>query len=117
MYNSEGIKFDHVDYVDNQPVLDLIELKKTGIMSILDAQMKMPKADDKTFLIQVNKTHKKNKGYYKPYVKKEGHFIVNHYAGEVIYDVCIIHIFTANNMQDKMVARLLFFCVCVLYLS
>ena len=88
MYNSEGIKFDHVDYVDNQPVLDLIELKKTGIMSILDAQMKMPKADDKTFLIQVNKTHQKNKAYYKPYVKKEGHFIVNHYAGEVVYDVC-----------------------------
>ena len=90
MYRSEGIKFDHVNYVDNQPVLDLIEKKKTGILSVLDAQMKMPKADDSTFLLTVNKVQSKNKAYYKPYVKKQGHFVVNHYAGEVVYDVCTL---------------------------
>ena len=40
MYQSEKIAFDHVTYIDNQPVLDLIELKPKGILPMIDEEVR-----------------------------------------------------------------------------
>jgi hypothetical protein len=37
-YQDERIKFDHVHYIDNQPVLDLIENKPNGILPSIDVR-------------------------------------------------------------------------------
>ncbi|ETO14295.1 Rab GTPase binding protein, partial [Reticulomyxa filosa] len=90
LYRKEGINFDSVNYVDNQPILDLIEKKKTGLLPILDEQTRMPKTNDQTTFQAFCLTHKAT-SHFKPFVKKDGHFVITHYAGEVVYDVtCLI---------------------------
>lgn len=86
LYQFEGIQFDHISYVDNQPVLDLIEGKKTGILKVLDEQCRMPKTTDMTFLEALTNKQRSNPDYYQKHVKMEKCFIVNHYAGRVVYD-------------------------------
>ena len=44
LYTSEGITFDHIPYIDNQPVLDLLESppkEKNGILMMLDEEAKL----------------------------------------------------------------------------
>jgi len=40
-YKSEGIKWSHISYSDNQPLLDLF-LKKMGILALLDEESHFP---------------------------------------------------------------------------
>ncbi|EDQ91661.1 uncharacterized protein MONBRDRAFT_19467 [Monosiga brevicollis MX1] len=94
LYVKESIKFKEVEFVDNQDCIDLIELKGTGILSILDEQSKLPRANDEAFtekLHQVHKDHfrlqlprKSKMAYYKKLRDAEG-FIVRHFAGAVCY--------------------------------
>ncbi|GAB6025528.1 hypothetical protein CHUAL_011260 [Chamberlinius hualienensis] len=40
-YNSEGISWQHVEFVDNQDCLDLIAIKSLNIMALIDEESKM----------------------------------------------------------------------------
>jgi myosin-6 len=94
LYVKESIKFKEVEYVDNQDCIDLIEVAKTGVLSVLDDVSKMPKANDGMFTERLHSTHKnhfrlqlprKSKmAYYKKLRDNEG-FIVRHFAGAVCY--------------------------------
>eukprot|EP00049_Salpingoeca_infusionum_P012421 m.227482 g.227482 ORF g.227482 m.227482 type:complete len:1222 (+) comp15178_c0_seq1:220-3885(+) len=94
LYIKESIKFKEVEYVDNQDCIDLIEIAKTGILSVLDDVSKMPKAADTMFTERLHSTHKdhfrlqlprKSKmAYYKKLRDNEG-FIIRHFAGAVCY--------------------------------
>ena len=66
--------------------LDLIEKKPMGIISILDEQVRFPKASDETILDKLHSTHEKNQKYIKPRTDKNL-FGVQHYAGPILYDV------------------------------
>ena len=50
LYESEGIPFEHIDYKDNQDVLDLLEKKPHGILVLLDDEVAVPKGSDKSFI-------------------------------------------------------------------
>ena len=65
VYASEKIAFDHVSYIDNQPVLDLIEIKPRGILPMIDEELRMPNGTDKSF---IDKLHTSNQTV-KPYGK------------------------------------------------
>jgi len=65
VYASEKIAFDHVSYIDNQPVLDLIEIKPRGILPMIDEELRMPNGTDKSF---IDKLHTSNQAV-KPYGK------------------------------------------------
>jgi len=94
LYVKESIKFKEVEFTDNQDCIDLIELKGTGILSIIDEVSKAPKATDKLFAEKLHATHKnhfrlqvprKSKmAYYKQLRDDEG-FIIRHFAGAVCY--------------------------------
>ena len=86
VYTFEGVTFTHVQYIDNQPVLDLIELKPAGILPMVDEEIKMPKGSDKTFVEKLVSAQSKNKDYFKPFMKDPKMFVVEHYAGTVRYD-------------------------------
>jgi myosin-6 len=102
LYVKESIKFKEVEYIDNQDCIDLIELKPTGILSLLDEESKIPRATDKSFTDKLHATHKnhfrlqlprKSKmSYYKQLRDDEG-FIVRHFAGAVCYET--------DNFMDK----------------
>jgi hypothetical protein len=50
-YEREGIEWSFIDFPDNQEVLDLIEKKRTGIISILDEQCRLTKCTDQSFVL------------------------------------------------------------------
>jgi len=86
LYKREQIQFTHVEFIDNQPVLDLIELKPKGILVVLDEEIVVPKGSDSTFLSKINKNHGAS-GNFKEIRTSKSEFVVVHYAGEVRYDV------------------------------
>lgn len=85
-YQKEGIDWSFVSFPDNQDVLDLIEKRHEGILSILDEQSRLGRCTDKSFAQAI-------------YDKCAGHarfgatnaqqatlsFCVQHYAGPVEY--------------------------------
>jgi len=85
LYRSEQIVFDAIQYIDNQPVLDLIESRPSGILRMLDEELKFPKASDKTFVDRLHQTHRAN-ALYAEVRRAASNFIVKHYAGDVEYD-------------------------------
>tara|TARA_R110002050_G_scaffold283121_2_gene431354 strand:- start:307 stop:1179 length:873 start_codon:yes stop_codon:yes gene_type:complete len=85
VYQSEQIKFLHIDFIDNQPILDMIEKKPKGLLVQLDEEIRMPKGTDETWFNKISRDFDKTE-YYNTIVKKKGHFVVHHYAGAVAYD-------------------------------
>jgi myosin heavy subunit len=85
MYKREGIRFSHVDFVDNQPMIELITKKPNGVLRLLDEELKVPRASDATFIQKLKLAQKKNKKFEKV-LKNPNQFYILHYAGKVKYD-------------------------------
>ncbi|XP_056644974.1 unconventional myosin-IXa-like isoform X3 [Diorhabda sublineata] len=85
-YRKEGIRWTNIEFMDNTGCLQLIEGKPNGLIFLLDDQCNFPGATNETLLQKFNTVHKDNKFYQKPQ-KKEGAFIIVHYAGKVKYQV------------------------------
>ena len=87
----QGIPFTPVEYQDNKAIIDLCEGTPNGIYATLDTQCRTPKANGRSFCAVLQKTHAKSPafGMLKPGRKetraKEDHFIINHFAGSVVY--------------------------------
>lgn len=108
-YTKEGIDWKHIDFLDNQQCLDLIESKpngKPGIFISLDDiwRLKGEEANKKFVAIlhasfgrdpsgSQSTTKNQNDFYIHPKVDASLHFGIKHYAGEVIYD--------ASGFNDK----------------
>jgi myosin heavy subunit len=84
VYAYERIQYEHVEYIDNQPVLDLIE-KKQGILLLIDEEIKVPKGDDRTLMAKLTKVHGATAEFVK-IMKRPQNFCVKHYAGQVEYE-------------------------------
>ena len=84
VYQQEGIQFDKIKYIDNQPVLDCIELKPSGILRILDEELIVPKGSDEGFLKKSAASNSKNSSFKASPIPTS--FVIVHYAGHVTYD-------------------------------
>jgi len=83
-YGREGIKWENVDYFDNQPVVTLIESKRPpGILALLDEETVMPRATDATFATKCGR-HIQSPSFVG---MGTTHFRVTHYAGDVVYTI------------------------------
>lgn len=91
-YTKEEINWSYIEFVDNQDVLDLIEKKPGGIISLLDEACMFPKSTHETFAQKLYQTFKNNKRFIKPKLSRTD-FTISHYAGEVNYQ--------ANLFLDK----------------
>ena len=55
-YQQEGIRWEHIEFPDNQDVLDLIESRKAfGLLTMLDEQSMVPRGSDSGFLASIVK--------------------------------------------------------------
>jgi myosin-5 len=85
-YDREGIEWSFIDFPENQDVLDLIDKRGSGILSILDDQCRAPGTSDKSFALDV---YNKCKGQSRFSASRKQtatlQFSVNHYAGPVEY--------------------------------
>lgn len=85
-YEREGILWKFIAFPDNQDVLDLIELRHTGILAILDEQCLVPQpSDQKLTRYLYQKCDKHNRFVATPAQKVAFLFSIKHYAGEVEY--------------------------------
>eukprot|EP01036_Dinobryon_divergens_P023353 gene23353-31690_t len=92
LYKEEGIIIPGTAFVDNQPTLDLLELKVTGIFSMCDEEINVPRGSDKGFL---QKIYQKHEGKHPNLIRPKNKDVLNHlnnfgvlhYAGPVFYNV------------------------------
>ncbi|CAB9504288.1 Myosin type-2 heavy chain [Seminavis robusta] len=84
-YEKEGIKWDFIDFAENQDVLDLIE-RKSGIIGILDDMCRAPGTTDRVFCDTLYKNCTTSSVFTAN--KKQTAmlmFTIHHYAGPVEY--------------------------------
>ena len=84
---SLGIPWDFVKFPDNADVIELIDQKTTGILSILSDQCRTPASTDSTFVKTMYNTCESHTRFEASNLQR-GHqqFAVKHYAGLVVYD-------------------------------
>ena len=89
VYVREEVEWSFVSYEDNQHVIDLIAKRPICILGLLDEGCATGSGKDSNVLENCHSTF--STGKYKAYIKpkKASHqtFIINHYAGEVIYNI------------------------------
>ncbi|EDQ87051.1 uncharacterized protein MONBRDRAFT_27813 [Monosiga brevicollis MX1] len=86
VYKKEGIDWSNIDFKDNQPCLDLIVKKPTGLFHLLNDESTFSRGSDEGFLQKANNQHKDHKFYLRPKTR-DSRFGVCHYAGNVWYQV------------------------------
>ena len=93
LYQQEGIVIPGSSFVDNQPTLDLLEMKGVGIFSMCDEEISVPRGSDDGFLKKVLAKYAdgKHANCLRPNVKDVKEYLQNfgilHYAGPVFYNV------------------------------
>ncbi|XP_041473142.1 unconventional myosin-XV-like isoform X3 [Lytechinus variegatus] len=85
-YAKEKIEWQTITFVDNQPVLDLLAKRPTGILHILDDESNFPKGTEKAFVEKCHYHHSSNSSYGRP-KQPRLEFCIKHYAGKVIYQL------------------------------
>ena len=85
-YEKEGIKWDFIDFSENQDVLDLIEKRGTGILGVLDDMCRAPGATDRGFADHLYKQCATSPCFHVD-TKQTAllKFTIQHYAGPVEY--------------------------------
>lgn len=78
--------YEPVVFIDNQPVLDLIEKKPHGLMNLLDEEVRLPKGDDNKWLSKCSGAHLSHPNWISDKMQARTCFSIQHYAGEVVYD-------------------------------
>ncbi|XP_075444251.1 unconventional myosin-Ig isoform X3 [Ascaphus truei] len=94
-YQREGIEWQHIDYFNNQIIVDLVEQQHKGILSILDeACLTVGEVTDTMFLESMNTKLCKHPHYTSrklfatdKSMEFKRDFRIKHYAGNVTYSV------------------------------
>ncbi|XP_076858866.1 myosin-IIIb isoform X3 [Brachyhypopomus gauderio] len=84
-YQSEGVDASLVEYEDNRPILDMFLQKPMGLLSLLDEESRFPQATDQT-LVDKFEDNLRYKYFWRP-KRVELCFGIQHYAGQVLYNV------------------------------
>eukprot|EP00516_Mucochytrium_quahogii_P004899 CAMPEP_0203750560 /NCGR_PEP_ID=MMETSP0098-20131031/4778_1 /ASSEMBLY_ACC=CAM_ASM_000208 /TAXON_ID=96639 /ORGANISM=" , Strain NY0313808BC1" /LENGTH=1960 /DNA_ID=CAMNT_0050639919 /DNA_START=298 /DNA_END=6177 /DNA_ORIENTATION=+ len=87
-YRKENIDFNSITFSDNKPCVDMLESKGTGVFSMIDEEINVPKGSDQGFLSKI--LQKSNNVVKRASVKamdSDKSFVIVHYAGDVIYNV------------------------------
>eukprot|EP00759_Apiculatamorpha_spiralis_P021186 PhF_6_TR26182/c0_g1_i3/m.37218 len=82
---AEGVDVQDIKCPDNKPCLMLIT-GKMGIMDLLDEECSLGQGTDEAFLTKCDQQHNKNAFFAKSKLIKST-FVINHYAGNVKYNV------------------------------
>ncbi|XP_022108413.1 unconventional myosin-IXb-like isoform X2 [Acanthaster planci] len=81
----EDIQYDiQVEYKDNTPCLELLTMKDTGILSLLEKQTFKPTSDNHTLVQSINRTQQSN-SVFQAEPDNEDMFTIKHFAGDVTY--------------------------------
>ena len=90
-YKDEGVPWTPIPYSDNAEIIALIENTTNGIYTTLDSSCRTGNSTGQKFCAALHDAHPKSKVFGAPKVgKKESrsktdHFVVKHFAGDVVY--------------------------------
>ncbi|KAI8057210.1 chitin synthase-domain-containing protein [Syncephalis plumigaleata] len=88
--SSDGVRIPRVEYVDNAPCLDLFMKPRRGLFGLMDKEASrsanIRPATDEQFLQAFNKQHSAHDNYL-VVPNRHNAFAVQHFAGQVTYDV------------------------------
>ena len=85
-YEKEGIMWKFISFPDNQDVLDLIDMKHTGILALLDEQCILPKSTDQKFTRYLYARCDSHARFSATSAQRVDYlFSIEHYAGLVEY--------------------------------
>jgi len=93
-YERENIEWAFIEFPDNQDCLDTIQMRKVGILAMLDDECRLPRGSDKNwakrmyenFLPEKKQEVSKNTRFKATFVQKsKSYFCVRHFAGIVEY--------------------------------
>lgn len=85
-YTNEGINWKHIEFIDNQNILDMIGLKPMSIMALINEETVFPRGSDVTLVAKLHSTHGTKSIYIKPKYDNSVLFGIQHFAGNVFYD-------------------------------
>ncbi|XP_078518924.1 myosin-IIIa [Lissotriton helveticus] len=83
-YLNEDVDARLIEYEDNRPLLDMFLQKPMGLLSLLDEEIRFPRATDQT-LIEKFEDNLKSKYFWRP-KRVDLTFGIHHYAGKVLYN-------------------------------
>ncbi|KAM8967152.1 myosin-IIIa [Pelodytes ibericus] len=83
-YINEDVDARVIEYEDNRPLLDMFLQKPMGLLSLLDEEIRFPKATDQT-LVEKFEDNLKSKYFWRP-KRVDLTFGIHHYAGKVLYN-------------------------------
>jgi myosin heavy subunit len=116
------VPFEPVQFIDNQSVLDLIELKPYGLLNLLDEEVRLPKGDDGKWLSKCLSAQAACL-LFGAGSGGRSTFIVQHYAGVVAYEssgFCeknVFHLFAFAcahiQLIDICLCLFVFMCICM----
>jgi|MDSY01.1.fsa_nt_gb hypothetical protein len=90
-YEDEGIDVKRVTFDTNEPTLELLEGKPSGIFSLLDEEVKIgARGKDDNFLSKILQAHGAHQNFERPKPKQKDSrlcFNIRHYAATVAYNV------------------------------
>lgn len=89
LYRSEGVNYTPIHFIDNQPVLDLVEDKPKGILPVLDDECLIPEGSDQKFMNKIEDYHGGKACFQTDSQRRFENnlsFEIRHYAGVVLYD-------------------------------
>lgn len=93
-YERENIQWAFITFPDNQDCLDTIQMKKTGVLAMLDDECRLPGGNDKNYAKRMyehylpgkNQTISDNTRFHAtPIQKSKSIFAIRHFAGLVAY--------------------------------
>nr|CCA14100.1 myosinlike protein putative [Albugo laibachii Nc14] len=84
-YINEGIRWEHVDFVDNQEVIALIE-ERLGIISLLNDEIMRPKGNEESFVLKLKSIYEDEQHLIEFPKCSRTLFTIKHYAGAVTYE-------------------------------
>lgn len=87
IYEEDGIEFQKIDYKDNILILEVIEDKNSGIISILDDELRIPQSSDERLLKKIETANKDKREAFKKDFKVKDQFTIMHFAGDVDYSI------------------------------
>ncbi|XP_060081419.1 myosin-IIIb-like [Ylistrum balloti] len=103
----EGVQADvEVTYFDNEPILELLSSKRSGLINILETECAQPRTSPDTFVSKAKVHHRINNYFFEPLPKASCVFGIRHFAGRVVYDASNFLTNNRDQLSDDIICIL-----------
>nr|XP_039263341.1 unconventional myosin-VIIa-like isoform X3 [Styela clava] len=84
-YDKEDIEWRHIDFTDNQEILDMIAVRPMNVLALINEEAMFPRGTDRTMLNKLTSNHGKSEYFDVPKSQNDDTFGIRHFAGPVRY--------------------------------